>query len=178
VSSGSGEQVKRQGPVLAAHLRSPAHLFACSGGARIVAVPTLRALAENAPPAAERVACILDAKRGGLYASVFERQDGRLVETLGPALLEPEAFAAQIARPALVLGRGILKARPALGGLALAPEDLWDPRSAAVARLAWPMHERGEYADPLRLEPIYIRRPEAEEIWERRIACQPGQDPA
>jgi len=30
------------------------------------------------------------------------------------------------------------------------------------------MGKRGEYADPLRLAPVYIRRPEAEEIRERR----------
>jgi hypothetical protein len=30
------------------------------------------------------------------------------------------------------------------------------------------MHARGEFADPLRLEPVYIRPPEAEELWQRR----------
>jgi hypothetical protein len=30
------------------------------------------------------------------------------------------------------------------------------------------MAERGEFADPMHLAPLYIRPPEAEEIWERR----------
>jgi tRNA threonylcarbamoyladenosine biosynthesis protein TsaB len=154
-----------------------AKVMAWDTGSRVVGVPTLRAMAANAPPEAARIVPILDAKRGGLYASVFERRgpepgeaawkDG-LVETFGPALVEPEALAARLGRPALVLGRGIVKARPALAGVDLAPEDLWDPRPGVVGRLGLEMAARGQFADPWRLEPVYIRRPEAEEIWERR----------
>jgi tRNA A37 threonylcarbamoyladenosine modification protein TsaB len=71
-------------------------------------------------------------------------------------------------RPAFVLGRGIVKGREALGAFDLAPEDLWDPRPRVVARLGLEMAARGELADPMHLAPIYIRPPEAEEIWERR----------
>ena len=137
-------------------------------GAPIVAVPTLRALAENAPPDASRVVPILDAKRGGLFASIFERRSGRLDEILGPTLLEPEDLAGRLQPPAFILGRGIPKGRSALGGFDLAPEDLWDVRPSVVARLGRQMHARGEFADPLRLEPVYIRPPEAEELWQRR----------
>ena len=136
--------------------------------ARIVAVPTLRALAENAPAGAVRVAAVLDAKRGGLFASIFERKGDDLHETFGPALIEPEALAARLQAPALVLGRGIVKGRAALKGFDLAPEALWDPRAEAVAHLGWAMAKRGEWADVLGLAPVYIRPPEAEELWERR----------
>ena len=71
-------------------------------------------------------------------------------------------------RPAFVLGRGIIKGREALGAFDLAPENLWDPRPGVVARLGLEMAERGDLADPMHLTPIYIRPPEAEEIWERR----------
>ncbi len=168
-----------------------AKTMAWDTGARVVAVPTLRAMAENAPPEASRVACILDAKRGGLYASVFERRvarrdggspphpgplprgerkgmEARFAETFGPALVEPTALADRLEPPALVLGRGLKKAREALAAFDHAPEDLWDPRPGVVARLAWEPAERGEFADPLRLEPVYLRRPEAEDIWERK----------
>jgi len=145
-----------------------AKFVAWDTGAKVVAVPTLRALAENAPPQARRIVPILDAKRGGLYASVFERSEGRLQETFGPTLIEPEDLAARLKKPAFVLGRGVPKAREALARFDFAPEDLWDARPAAVASLGFEMGERGEYADPLRLAPVYIRRPEAEEVWERR----------
>jgi tRNA threonylcarbamoyladenosine biosynthesis protein TsaB len=137
-------------------------------GARLVAVPSLRALAENAPPDATRVVPILDAKRGGLFASVFERRRDGFEETLGPALIEPEDLARRLRPPAFILGRGIPKARHALGGFDLAPKDLWDVRPSAVARLGLAMDARGEHADLWRLEPVYIRPPEAEELWQRR----------
>ena len=145
-----------------------AKFVAWDTGAKVVAVPSLRALAENAPADCPRVATLLDAKRAGLFASIFERQGETLAEVFGPAVIEPADLARRLARPALILGRGTAKARAALAGFDLAPADLWDARPSAVARLGWSMHQRGEYADPLRLEPVYLRRPEAEEIWQRR----------
>jgi len=154
-----------------------AKFVAWDAGAKVVAVPSFRALAANAPADRPQIATIVDAKRGGLFASLFERREGRLDETFGPAVIEADDLARRIqpARrgepPAYVLGHGIAKGGAALAGLAgieLAPEDLWNIRPAEVARLGLEMAARGEFADPLRLAPLYIRLPEAEELWRRR----------
>jgi len=157
-----------------------AKFVAWDAGAKVVAVPTLRVLAENAPADCGRIVPILDAKRGGLFAGIFERRDdararrgsggalSNLEETFGPALIEPEALARRLEAPALILGPGVPKGRQALAAFDLAPEELWAARPAVVARLGWELHELGRYADPLRLEPVYIRPPEAQEIWERK----------
>jgi len=151
-----------------------AKFVAWDAGAKVVAVPSFRALAANAPADRPRIVTIVDAKRGGLFASLFERREGRLAETFGPAVIEADDFVRRLqpARrgepPAYVLGHGIAKGRAALAGLELAPEDLWNIRPAEVARLGLEMAARGEFADPLRLEPLYIRLPEAEELWLRR----------
>jgi tRNA threonylcarbamoyladenosine biosynthesis protein TsaB len=145
-----------------------AKFVAHDAGAAVVTVPSLRALAENAPPDRSPVCCIRDAKRRGLYASVFERRGEALEETFGPALIQPDDLAARLPAGALVLGRGAAKAREALAAFDLAPEDLWDVRPSAVGRLGYAAWQAGETADPLRLEPVYLRRPEAEEVWERR----------
>jgi len=154
-----------------------AKFIAYDTGAKVVAVPSLRALAENAPADHHRIAAIADAKRGGLFASIFERcasnsqgdhMGSPLREVFGPALIEPEALAARLEAPAYIIGHGIVKGRAALSAFEFAPEDLWDIRPAAIARLGLELAARGEFADPLRLEPIYIRPPEAQEIWERR----------
>jgi tRNA threonylcarbamoyladenosine biosynthesis protein TsaB len=159
-----------------------AKFIAWDTGAKVVAVPTLLALAGNAPGGCRRVVPVLDAKRGGLFASIFERRQadaaggggGRLLdqfdEVFGPALIEPADLAERLAKPALILGHGILKGREPLAGFDLAGPDLWTVRPCTVARLGWELHERGQYADPLRLEPVYIRPPEAQEIWDRRHA--------
>jgi tRNA threonylcarbamoyladenosine biosynthesis protein TsaB len=158
-----------------------AKFIAYDTGAKVVAVPSLRALAENAPGDRQRIVPIVDAKRGGLFASIFERQDNAVraagvsprvfapfEEVFGPALIEPEALAARLQAPAYILGHGIVKGRAALSAFEFAPADLWDIQPGAIARLAFELAARGEFADPLRLEPIYIRPPEAQEIWERR----------
>jgi tRNA threonylcarbamoyladenosine biosynthesis protein TsaB len=145
-----------------------AKFVAWDAGAKVVAVPSFRALAANAPADRPRIVTIVDAKRGGLFASLFERREGRLEETFGPAAIEADDLARRLQPPAYVLGHGIVKGRAALAGLELAPEDLWNIRPAEVARLGLEMAARGEFADPLRLEPLYIRLPEAEELWLRR----------
>ncbi len=145
-----------------------AKFVAHDAGAAVVPVPSLRAMAENAPPDRSPVACIRDAKRRGLYASVFARRGEDLEETFGPALIPPDDLAARLPPGTLVLGRGVPKAREALADFDLAPEALWDVRPSAVARLGHAAWQAGATADPLRLEPVYLRRPEAEEVWERR----------
>ncbi|MCX5682797.1 MAG: tRNA (adenosine(37)-N6)-threonylcarbamoyltransferase complex dimerization subunit type 1 TsaB, partial [Planctomycetota bacterium] len=157
-----------------------AKVMAHDTGAKIVAVPSMRVLAENAPPDRRRVATIIDAKRGGLFASIFERRStgdaaraprpllDEFNEIFGPALIEPEVLARHLESPALILGRGIVKGGEALKAFDFAPENLWDPRPAVVARLGAELAARGEFVDPMHLAPIYIRPPEAEELWQRR----------
>jgi tRNA threonylcarbamoyladenosine biosynthesis protein TsaB len=145
-----------------------AKFVAREAGAAVVPVPSLRALAENAPPDRSPVCCIRDAKRRGLYAAVFERRGEELEETFGPALIQPDDLAARLAAGTFVLGRGVPKAREALADFDPAPEALWDVRPSAVALLGYTGWQAGAAADPLRLEPVYLRRPEAEEVWERR----------
>lgn len=111
-----------------------AKFVAWDAGAKVVAVPTLRVLAENAPADCGRIVPILDAKRGGLFAGIFERRDhtrarrdedvrarrgsggalSNLEGVFGPALIEPEALARRLEAPALILGPGVPKGRQAL----------------------------------------------------------------
>jgi len=172
-----------------------AKFLAWDAGTQVVAVPSLRALAENAPADRLRVVPIVDAKRGGLFAGIFERRDtpapgdpgarrglvrrgpgeggsggslSEFDEIFGPALIEPEDLAKRLEPPAFILGHGITKGRAALSPFDLAPEELWDVRPGVVARLGYELAASGRFADPLLLEPIYIRPPEAQEIWDRR----------
>jgi tRNA threonylcarbamoyladenosine biosynthesis protein TsaB len=152
-----------------------AKMIAWDAGAKIVAVPSFRALAAGAPPDRHRIATILDAKRGGLFASLFERAPNtgtgllpEFNETFGPALIDPATLAARLSAPAYIMGYGITKAGDALAAFDLAPPDLWDAPPATVARLGLELAAAGRFADPLLLAPLYIRPAEAEEIWDRR----------
>src|SRR5664280_443378 len=74
-------------------------------------------------------------------------------------------------RPLHVLGEGIDYHREALAfgpDVIELPRDIWPPRADAVWRIGWPMAQAGRFTEPADAIPIYLRRPEAEEVWERR----------
>ena len=70
-------------------------------------------------------------------------------------------------RPVHLLGEGIPFHRASLDAsdhqTAVTDASAWVARASAVARLGAAMGQRGQFADPLRLAPLYIRLPEAEE---------------
>lgn len=142
---------------------------------RICAVPTLDVIAQNAlelsgPP--PLVAPILDARRRQVFTAAYEWRD-RYEATGEPRMTAPEAFLAPLReRGVVVLGEGVAWHRAAIeaAGASVAPEALWWPRSAGVHALGWRMAQEDRFVDSVRLTPLYVRRPEAEELWERRQA--------
>jgi tRNA threonylcarbamoyladenosine biosynthesis protein TsaB len=112
---------------------------------------------------------ILDAKRDQVFAAVYRRQGHALDEVQPPQLIHLPQLLALSPRPLLVLGEGIKYHQQHLGGntdVALAPEDLWYPKASTVAHLAVQLKQQGAYADPFKLTPLYIRKPEAQERME------------
>ena len=68
-----------------------------------------------------------------------------------------------------VLGDAVRRHRGALAreGVTLGDEEQSRPSAAVVARLAAERYAAGERCELHALTPIYLRRPEAEEVWER-----------
>lgn len=62
-----------------------AKTLALATGVKIVAVPSVRVLLENAPKDARNVIIVLDAKRGQIFTARFSRLDGKKVEGEAPA---------------------------------------------------------------------------------------------
>ena len=146
-----------------------ARTFCWRTGARTLAVPTLRVIADGAPADAREVAVITDAQRGGVYWSRYTRAaDGALVRASAEAVAPPEEVAGQLPPGALLMGDGLKRYGPLLAGRPQADESLWQPRAATVARLGWAIHLRGEHTPAELLEPLYVRRPAPEEVLERR----------
>ena len=58
-------------------------------------------------------------------------------------------------------------AAAAQAGHILAPEACHTPRASALFALGVPVAERGAFVEPLALTPLYVRRPEPEEKWEK-----------
>jgi len=152
-----------------------ARTLALSIKADIVAVATLEVIAQNALLASEpppHVAVLLDAKRGQVYSAAFERAEGRYARTVNACIADPIEFLNGLPQPVSVLGEGVTYHREGLACVAHTelPEALWPPRVETVLKLGHEKAQRGEFEQPHALAPVYLRRPEAEEVWERRHA--------
>jgi len=152
--------------------------LALAAGARIVPVPTLDVLAANvlamadAPPA---VAVMLDAKRAQVFGAVYRVHADRC-EPLAPAVVvEPARLLANAPRPIAALGEGTRHHLDLLLELAISvlPEEFNHPTAAMVHRLGRRIAATVGYEKPESLVPLYVRRPEAEELWEKRQASNP-----
>jgi tRNA threonylcarbamoyladenosine biosynthesis protein TsaB len=164
-----------------------AKTMALATGLKLVAVPTASVLVENAPADATHVILVLDAKRDQIFTARFERtatQASPLQEWVErePAHLDSlTAMLARSPRPVHLLGEGIPYHEKFIpkgeASIVVTPESLWRPRAAIVARIGGEMARRGEFADPDRLTPIYIRKPEAEEKFDAQAAAAAGTVP-
>lgn len=147
-------------------------------GVRIVAVPSIAVIAGNAPAEAVNVGVVLDAKRKQVFAGRFERRNGKLTTSVPACLTDPGQFVADSPKPLLLLGEGIKYHGQAIQAreVQIADESLWWPSARVVYSLGRELAERGEFSDPDSLTPIYLRIPEAEELWNARHGDKTGGD--
>jgi len=155
-----------------------ARMIALAGGARLVAVPSLEVIAQNAlevDPVPDRTIVILDAKRGRVFGGSFNLVDRAFVPDGAPAEVEPAEFLAAARRQekrCIVLGSGVEKYGDVVraGGLNVLERHLHRPRAEAVYRLGMIRAEAAMFTEPRNLVPCYIRLPDAEEKWRERQA--------
>lgn len=136
-----------------------------TNGTPVVAVPSVRAIVENAPANVRHAAVVLDAKRGQVFTATYSRDEvGAWVE-VHPARVDTVAqVVAMGPAPLVLIGEGIPH-HAVPDGVQVAPAELWPARADAVGRLGFAAARRGLFADPMTLAPTYIRLPEAEEKW-------------
>jgi len=156
-----------------------ARSLALALSARLVAVPSLDVVARSALThldEGEYLAAMLDAKRGQVFAALYQRRAEEMTPLSGPHLIEPEMWLAGLPRPCRITGEGIAyhAAACARSGLPLIPPAARIPHARDVYRLGWVLAQAGRYASTRDLTPLYVRRPEAEELWERRQAESPA----
>jgi tRNA threonylcarbamoyladenosine biosynthesis protein TsaB len=158
-----------------------AKTLAFATGAKIVAVPTVLVLAENAPPETTNLVIVLDAKREQIFTARFARESDQWIER-EPAHLDDLPLALSRApRPVWLLGEGIPHHQKVLPAddpsIILTPPQLWRPSAAVVANLGIKLTKQNAFADADSLTPLYIRKPEAQEVWERKYAHEPKTAP-
>ena len=137
----------------------------------ICGVNTLQAMAYNIPVDGVVLAPVLDAQKGNYYAALYEWASGELREVQPVEMADAETLLRQLqacGKPALLLGEceKLLKLElPA--GVSVAPEQVRLPKASSIALASEGMEAlTGE--DVFTLRPYYIRKSEAEELWEKR----------
>jgi len=139
-------------------------------GVKLIAVPTVDVLARNAPPEAENIAVILDAKRRQVYAARFHRKGDDMIKVVDACLTDPGEFIREAPRPIWLLGEGVAYHREALSGEGILepPPEAARARAEVVVELGRREVKQNRFADPAALIPLYIRPPEAEEKWQKK----------
>ncbi len=144
----------------------------------VAPVSTLAAIAHGAPPGHARVAALLDARRGEVYAGEFERT-GSLPLAVGEEAIETaDSLAGRLAPGTRLAGEipaGLLAGLRAAGRADLEPFDPCEtqPRVLAVVSLGLAALAAGGAVSAAELAPRYLRRAEAEE---KRLAAASSLD--
>ena len=176
-----------------------AKMMNLANAARIVAVDTLdvvaanvvdlagagcRSISDHQPPAVncQRLAAVLDAKRGRFFIAVYERQAAYEREAAGAgiwrkvlqdSLMTIPEFLAQFANgparlpsggqePIWLLGDGLVYYKDSFraDGIRFFEQTYWSPQARNVHVLGWHKALRGQFAEPLTLTPNYLRTPD------------------
>ncbi len=143
-------------------------------GVRCVAVPTAHAIARNAADFEWRyLGVVLAARADRIYATVFERRDGRIVEICPGRDWQAAEFLTGTPRPITLIGEGLAYKPIAVGAAdvtVLDPADthLHLPDPAVVWQVGYEMARAGAFTEYHRLLPVYARKPEAVRLWEAK----------
>lgn len=160
-----------------------AKMLALTAGTKIVAVNTSDAMASNVDDDnIKKIGTIIDAKRGQFFISVFECR-GRPVclpnntnvlpywqKIMPDSMLTTQEFKEKFGNEKIsLLGEGLLyyAKKFETENIKILDEKFWSPKASNVFRIGTQLAAEGKFSDPVSLVPFYIRRPEAEENWEK-----------
>lgn len=141
--------------------------FAFASGRPVAPVSSLRAMAWKFRESPGVAAPMLDAKKGEIYAALFEVSAAGMVEIVPQGAYAPEAFLASLPvdRPVTIIGDGVRVCGDGIA--ALGPRARISLRSpfiaAEVGRLGRAILAAGEGVSAEALEPLYYRSSQAED---------------
>lgn len=155
-----------------------AKMLALALGAKIAAVPTLEVTACNVPGPVEggrkghgcpHLAAALNLKRAAAYTGLFSWRDGRWQAMREPGLRTTAELLAEAPRPLALLGpEDFTAAARGAEAVTVLDEELLTARAAVVWRLGRELAAAGHCTEAAELTPLYVRPPEAVELWKQR----------
>lgn len=146
---------------------STAKGLALAGGADLVGVPTLEALALGAGPTepGELLVALLPSRRNEVYAAAFRAEDGALTPAVEAAALSVDDLPAWLGATGFerlrLLGPGAERVAPVLAKrdvpFAAVPLETVGPSARRVAQLGAQRLQAGRSADLRAFEPFYLK---------------------
>ncbi|WP_418791641.1 tRNA (adenosine(37)-N6)-threonylcarbamoyltransferase complex dimerization subunit type 1 TsaB [Phosphitispora sp. TUW77] len=145
-------------------------------GIPVVGVSTLKVLAWNCCHTSALICPILDARRNEVYTCIYRSSPEGPEELITPAAMAIEQLLDELSRygdPVIFLGDGVPVYRDTiinrLGSQALFGTMTNSfPRAGAVAELGMIELKHDRPADYTFLQPVYLRKSEAEITWEKK----------
>ncbi|HMP01266.1 MAG TPA: tRNA (adenosine(37)-N6)-threonylcarbamoyltransferase complex dimerization subunit type 1 TsaB [Gemmatales bacterium] len=144
-----------------------AKTLAYATGCRLIAVPTLAIVADQAAAQTARVEVIADAQQDRVYVQRFQLKADAPPEPVTPLeVLPASAWHARLSADFPLSGPGLERWHERLPSVtALLPSQFWRPGLASLLRLGLAELAANRAADPMTLEPLYARPSSAEEKW-------------
>jgi tRNA threonylcarbamoyladenosine biosynthesis protein TsaB len=140
----------------------------------VIGIASLDLLAFPLRFADRLIGAVIDARRGEVFYAFYRQVPGGVQRLGDPQLGTPADLAADLlALPGevLLVGDGALRHREALRDvprLELAEQWLSHPSAAPLVQLAHARALREEWVSPWELQPLYLRKPDAEINWSTR----------
>jgi universal bacterial protein YeaZ len=147
----------------------------------IVGIVSLDALAFSVRYTQRRIASVIDARRGEVFAAVYRSVPGGVMREIGHLVLKPDHLVAELqAVPGEVLcvGNGAILYRREIEDLGsrveFASPAVAYPDAAALVELAIPRFTREEHDRLFDVVPLYLRKSDAEIAWDQRTRGAQG----
>ncbi len=142
----------------------------------VVAVSSLKAMAYHYPVPNVYIASTLDAQKGNAYFALYEWNGADFTEKKAVSVMDFTAvmqYCATLDKHVVFVGdiaqkQAVLFADEQYKNISLGLPHLCMPRAANIAMAAMPDFAKNNFANIMDLEPVYIRRSEAEVLWEKR----------
>jgi len=123
------------------------------------------------------VAAVIDARRGEVFCALYRPVPGGIQQVAPPRVCAPRELASELSargENCLLVGDGALRYAEVfdderhveIGGCGLA-----HPSAASLVELAHPQAIREDFVHVSQVEPLYLRKADAEVNWERRASA-------
>ena len=116
----------------------------------------------------------LEARRGALVTALFRKVPGGIQRVREVNVCTPDDLAAELEvadEPALLVGDGALRYADTfhdIRRIEMAEQGLAQPSARSLVQLAHARAMREEFVQPWEVEPVYLRKPDAEINWSTR----------